>query len=369
MQSHRLSHELDLDPAFEGCRDMKTLIVGGGLSGLALAERLEAQGHNYLLVEARTRFGGRIMTHHQDDGYFDMGPAWFWPGQPRIAALIERLNLQKFNQFADGVLTYEDEQGRVQRGQGFSSMEGSWRLSGGMDALTNALSDRIPVHRKRLHTPVVKIETAQGRSTATFSNGAEMTADQVVLALPPRVAAQIEFSPALPASTIQAMKGIATWMAGQAKAVAVYDTPFWRKDGLSGDAMSRKGPMVEIHDASPVEGGPYALFGFIGVPPQGRADEDLLLRHLRAQLSQLFGPQAAEPKRLYLKDWAFDQYTSTEADKAPLYTHPTYGLPHEMTELWNNKLHFAGTEVAPTFGGYIEGALEAAENTLNAINF
>ncbi len=87
---------------------MKTLIVGGGLSGLALAETLEAQGHDYLLVEARSRFGGQIKTEHHAGGYFDMGPAWFWPGQPRIAALIARLNLQKFDQFADGVLTFED---------------------------------------------------------------------------------------------------------------------------------------------------------------------------------------------------------------------------------------------------------------------
>jgi len=90
--------------------------------------------------------------------------------------------------------------------------------------------------------------------------------------------------------------------------------------------------------------------------------------HLCAQLSRLFRPQAAAPKQLYLKDWAYDPYTSTEADKTPLNAHPTYGLPHEMTNLWNNKLHFAGTEVAPVFGGYIEGALEAAENVVNALN-
>jgi len=347
---------------------MKILIVGGGLSGLALAETLEAQGCDYLLVEARTRFGGRIMTHHLDDGYFDMGPAWFWPGQPRIAALIARLKLQKFDQFADGVLSFEDERGRVQRGQGFSSMDGSWRLVGGLSALTTALADRLPDHRKRLAAPVIKLKMRDDLCCATLANGEQITADQVVLALPPRVAAQIEFSPALPAVTIQTMQGIATWMAGQAKAVAVYDTPFWRSEGLSGDAMSRKGPMVEIHDASPAQGGPYALFGFIGVPPQGRADEHLLLQHLRAQLSRLFGPQAAAPKQLYLKDWAYDPYTSTEADKTPLNAHPTYGLPHEMTNLWNNKLHFAGTEVAPVFGGYIEGALEAAENVVNALN-
>ena len=58
---------------------MTVLIIGGGLSGLALAEALEAQGRKYLLLEARTRFGGRIKTEHHGAGYFDMGPAWFWP--------------------------------------------------------------------------------------------------------------------------------------------------------------------------------------------------------------------------------------------------------------------------------------------------
>jgi monoamine oxidase len=347
---------------------MKTLIVGGGLSGLALAETLDAQGQDYLLVEASARFGGRILTQHYDGAGFDMGPAWFWPGQPRIAALIARLNLQKFDQFADGVLTFEDEQGRVQRGTGISSMQGSWRLAGGLDTVISALADRLPASRKRLDAPVTHLEMSQGRLHATLSGGEKISADQVVLALPPRVAAQIAFSPALPVQALRSMQGIATWMAGQAKAVAVYDTPFWRNEGLSGAAMSRKGPMVEIHDASPVQGGPYALFGFIGVPPHVRIDVYLLRQQVQAQLARLFGPKAAAPKQLYIKDWALDPYTSTEADKTPLYANPTYGLPQPLIQLWNNKLHFGGTEVAPSFGGYIEGALEAAENVLKTLN-
>ena len=347
---------------------MRTLIIGGGLSGLALAERLEKQGRDYLLLEARQRFGGRIMTHHLDDGYFDMGPAWFWPGQPRIAALIDRLGLTKFDQFADGVLTFEDEHGTVQRGRGYASMQGSWRLNGGLTALTDALANCLPDHRKRLNAPVVRLDMSDDICAATLANGDQVAGDQLVIALPPRVAAHMAFSPALPANAIHAMTGIATWMAGQAKAVAVYKTPFWRTQGLSGDAMSRKGPMVEVHDASPLEGGPYGLFGFIGVPPDARADEDLLRQHLRAQLVRLFGPEAADPQKLYVKDWAFDPYTATQADKAPLHAHPTYGLPHAMANLWNGKLHFAGTEVAPAFGGYIEGALEAAENVLSTLS-
>ena len=47
---------------------------------------------------------------------------------------------------------------------------------------------------------------------------------------------------------------------------------------------------------------------------------------------------------------------------APLYAHPTYGLPPALSGLWDDRLLMAGTEVAPQFGGFVEGALEAAEN-------
>lgn len=346
---------------------MKTLIVGGGLSGLALAAMLEANDRDYVLVEARERFGGRIKTEHHGAGYFDMGPAWFWPGQPRIAALIDHLGLNKFSQYSEGALTFEDEQGQVQRGRGFASMEGSWRLMGGLGALTQTLAQRLPETRKRLNTPVIALTKTEESITATLGNGGTLTADRLVLALPPRIAAQISFSPPLPSAAIQSMRAIATWMAGQAKALAVYDKPFWREAGLSGDAMSRFGPMVEIHDASPAEGGPYALFGFIGAPPQERTDEQVLRQHLQAQLVRLFGAEAAKPAKLYVKDWAFDSYTSTAADVKPLVAHPTYGIPHAMRGLWDNRLCFAGSEVAPQFGGYIEGALEAAENVLKTL--
>lgn len=346
---------------------MHTLIVGGGLSGLALADGLAARGQDYLLVEARNRFGGRIHTKHHGSGYFDMGPAWFWEGQPRIAAYIQRFGLEKFDQYAHGDVTFENERGHVQRGRGLSSMQGAWRLAGGLGSLTQALADRIPEDRKRLNTRIVTLSKTEHGISAKLGNGEVFNADRVVLALPPRIAAQMTFEPALPNGTIQSMQAVSTWMAGQAKAVAVYDTAFWRGAGLSGDATSRFGPMVEVHDASPAKGGPYALFGFIGVAPQNRRDEDQLRQQLLAQLERLFGPKAARPAQLYIKDWAVDPFTSTQADQAPLYAHPAYGLPRSMTNLWDNKLLFAGTEVAPQFGGYVEGALEAAENLLHAL--
>ena len=335
-----------------------TLIVGAGLSGLALARALQAEGRDVAVLEARARIGGRILS---PDG-FDMGPAWFWPGQPRIARLIAELGLTKFDQFATGDLYFEDENGRVERGQGFASMAGSWRLKGGLGNLTQTLANQLQPNTIRLSCEVSTLELTDTGIVATCQTGKVIRAHNVVLALPPRIAAKISFTPALPTSTIDAMQGVATWMAGQAKAVAIYETPFWRDAGLSGDAMSRRGPMVEIHDASPQSGGPYALFGFIGVPVAARQDKTALQSAIADQFIRIFGDQAHNPASLQIMDWAFDPYTATTADHTPLSVHPHYGLPRAMQNLWNGQLLLSGTETAEAFGGYLEGALEAAEN-------
>lgn len=338
------------------------LIVGGGLAGLSLADQLHRTGRDFLLVEARNRLGGRILTKRSGAGYFDMGPAWFWPGQPRIAALIKRFELKPFEQYHTGTLSYEDEQGQIQRGKGFASMQGSYRLQGGLQALIDALAESLPMDHIHLDNAVRQIKQTSDGVTAILADGRQVSAHQIVLAVPPRVAAElITFYPALPTSTIETMHNVPTWMAGQAKAIATYHSPFWRNQGLSGDAMSRFGPMVEIHDASPEIGGPYALFGFIGVPPDNRTDQTVLKQQILAQLGRLFGPTATQPKTVYLCDWAAEPHTSTPRDHAPLYAHPQYGLPTALDGIWGGKLLFGGTEVAHQFGGYLEGAVEAAE--------
>ena len=234
-------------------------------------------------------------------------------------------------------------------------MEGSLRLKGGLSALTQPLTDGLPEARKRLNAQVTAVTKTDKGITSTLANGDTLAAQQVVFAVPPRIAVEIVFSPALPPNAVASIKNVPTWMAGQAKVVAVYDRAFWRDEGLSGDAMSRFGPMVEIHDASPATGGPYALFGFIGVPPQDRSDEQVLRQQLQKQLTRLFGTEAAEPKQLFVKDWAFDPQTSTDADRKPLSMHPAYGTPRALRGLWDDTLQFASTEFVPQFRGLYRG--------------
>lgn len=345
---------------------MKTdvLIIGGGLSGLSLARQLQAAGRDWQLVEARDRWGGRILTEIIDGQGYDLGPSWFWPGQPRIALLLKQLELSRFEQSYQGDLMYQDENGDAHRGRGMASMQGSWRLQGGLANLINKLVEQLPSQRLHLATPVSKLIEATGDSTieAYTLDGSVFNASQVVLALPPRIASKLSFAPALSAQTIKAAQNIPTWMAGHAKAVATYATPFWKEQGLSGDAMSRRGPLVEIHDASPAEGGPYALFGFVGTPANHRkGNAEALKEAIAIQLGLLFGEAAAQPETVMLHDWACDPHTAMELDQAPLNRHPVYGRPNALEKLWQGRLHFGSTEMGTQYGGFLEGALEVAD--------
>ena len=120
-----------------------TLIVGGGLSGLRLADIMHRSGKAFHLVEARARLGGRIWSPSDGAARFDMGPAWFWPGQPRMFELTQQLGLTVFEQFSNGAVSFEDQRGTVHRDMGISSMRGSLRIDGGMGALVAALAARL----------------------------------------------------------------------------------------------------------------------------------------------------------------------------------------------------------------------------------
>lgn len=351
---------------------MKTdiLIIGGGLSGLALAYRLHQAGRDFLLVEARDRFGGRILSKASKAGArFDMGPAWFWPGQPRILNLLNELDIGYFNQYSTGNLVFQDRANTIRRDLDMATMEGAYRIKNGIQSLIDALVARLPDDRLQLGSPVKSIKTTDDGVKVALRDE-EIEANKVVLCLPPRLAAaNIQFTPALPENLTNDMSRAPTWMAAHAKFIAVYDTPFWRHMGLSGDGMSHIGPMSELHDASPdpatsgnSEG---AIFGFLGVPAEARKGKrDDIIQACKNQMITLFGQKAAHPTDVFYEDWSEDPFTATDADANGPQTHPHYHSIPVRDEAWKDRLIISSTETAPQFGGFIEGALEAAENVV-----
>ncbi len=119
--------------------------------------------------------------------------------------------------------------------------------------------------------------------------------------------------------------------------------------------------MAEIHDASPNDGSCGALFGFVGVPAVQRRNKDQLLTAAKAQLASLFGPEALIPTDIILQDWATEDLTTTKDDEVPPTSHPAYRPIDSLANLWRGRLHIVSSETAATYGGFIEGALEAAE--------
>lgn len=356
-----------------------TLIIGGGLSGLYLAHRLTQAQHPFLLLEARDRLGGRILSQPateekvKTDAHYDLGPAWIWPElQPLMRQLLEELGLTLFAQNTQGGILYEDTQDITPRKFHDPSAHAlSRRLTGGADRVIAQLSAGLPASCVLLNRRVVRLTQLTSSVEVGMQDRTSITARQVVLALPPRLLARnVEFLPALPASTHHTWINTPTWMAGQAKMVALYTTPFWREQGLSGEVFSRRGPLTEIYDASPASGGPYALFGFFGIAAHERRTlgETELQRLCLDQLHRLFGKVAAAPLAIFIKDWTEDALTATEDDRLAPAHHPNYGAMAGGRTLWNGQLIRAGSETAEACGGYLEGALEAAQAALAHIN-
>ena len=353
------------------------IIVGAGLSGLYAASLLTKHGIKYRVLEAKERIGGRVLSTPTSDestlGQFDLGPTWFWPDyEDHIDRLVKDLNLQTFEQYTNGDMLVEQDPNQpsqryvVPENSSITSM----RVTGGIQSLVESVANTLPPEVIELEKRVTSIQLDEDDTItleAKLANGMheKITTSTVILALPPRIIEKhIEFSPAFPSELIRNLKSKPTWMAGQAKAIAIYEQPFWRELGLSGSVRSLVGPLQEIHDAS-LEPGPGALFGFFGMPATVRQklSKDEILKLVTDQLVRLFGPSAANTSTILYKDWAEEPETAVAEDLAPLMDFPTYGPPPHAG-IWENKIFFAGTEASSQYGGHLEGALQAADRAV-----
>lgn len=342
------------DPApLGGVRPVDVVVVGAGISGLAVADQLIRAGRTVAVLEARGRTGGRLIGSP-----LDLGASWFWGGEQRVKALAVRLAIDTFEQYRMGDAIIEDHTG-VQRYPGNPIDVPAQRIVGGTVALAAALTAQLPAGTLELEQPVREIT-----SDLTVTTRDDVWhPGHVVLAIPPALAVH---SIALPAELPHDLTGVArrtpVWMGDSVKVVAQFSEPFWRRDGLAGAAMSRRGPLGEIHDMSGPGGDPAALFGFARAASMHANTES----EIREQLVRMFGPDAATPVNLFILDWSCEQWTTPPGTGSvpdyAMFGHPVYRQPALA-----GRLHWSATETAQTFAGHIEGALEAAERTVAAI--
>jgi len=346
-------------------------IIGGGLAGLYAGKLLHADGIDFKLIEARERLGGRILSTDEsralsDDG-FDLGPSWFWPDmQPQFAALVQELGLAAFPQHNNGDVIFE----RMSRETPWRYCAAyqepqSMRIAGGTATLIRALANHIPRQNVLVATRVKQLAIGPSNTTLALAQADDsedtLIADQVIAALPPRLLAEISFSPSIDPVTAQHWRETPTWMAPHAKFFAIYNRPFWRDAGLSGTAQSLVGPLGEVHDATTASG-KAALFGFPSVGADARASlgEAAFTKSCLEQFARLFGPEALHPHATILKDWAADPMTAT-ADDRIAGAHPIPSAAPWVTGPWQRRLSLGGSETSATEPGYMAGAISAAQ--------
>ena len=355
------------------------LIVGAGLSGLRIAHQLKQNHVQAIVVDARSRIGGRIHSLATGSDDFapgiDMGPSWFWPWQARMLALVKELELQPqvFEQYCEGLSVAEYRTGRLERQSGMASMAGSLRISGGLRVLIEKLSqdlDSASILNNSTLSHATHTHDGISATVVQASESLSIQAKRLVFAAPPRVIANtVTVTPPFAATDLALMHDTPTWMAGQAKFAATYSSPFWREQGLSGDGVSEIGPLGEIHDASSPTGAPYALFGFVGIPASARVNRGQEIKQAAVeQLVRMFGESAKNPEQVFFKDWAEDDFTSTQQDRDGQRGHAHQTV--DTSPMWDDRLFWAGSETASIStgdNGYLEGALAAADRAVQQL--
>lgn len=332
---------------------MDVLVIGAGISGLAVAHQVIRAGRSAVVLEARLRTGGRLLGSP-----LDLGASWFWPGEQRVAELAQRLGVNTFEQYRTGDAILDDLTG-VQRLTGNPIDVPSMRIAGGTAMLAAGLTAQLPPNVLMLDQPVHEIDA----DLRVSSLDAVWQAQHVVLSLPPALAVHtIRLPDEVPREVIDVARRTPVWMGDSVKVVARFSEAFWRGDGLAGAAVSRRGPLAEIHDMSGPGGEPAALFGFA----RAAVMHDGVEMDIREQLVRMFGPKAHTPLELLIQNWSREQWTTPPGAGGPT-DYAMFGNRVYRQPLLGGRLHWSSTETAESYAGHIEGALEAAERTVAAI--
>ena len=232
------------------------------------------------------------------------------------------------------------------------------RFVGGSQRVAQGLAGRLG-RRVVLEAPVRSI-AAEGRGARVVSDAGTWTCRRVIVTGPPALTAQIDVEPALPADRAQLVQRFPQGSA--IKCQAVYPTPFWRGEGLSGYVNADSGPIRLMYDNTPASGTPGVLLGFIeghearvwGARPAAERRAAVL-----DAFARFIGPRAATPTRFVEQDWAQEPWTrgcyvgftppGVLLDYGPAIRRPV------------GPIHWAGAEYATFWNGYMDGAVRSGE--------
>ncbi|KAA0703845.1 Amine oxidase [flavin-containing] [Triplophysa tibetana] len=236
-----------------------------------------------------------------------------------------------------------------------------FRVKGGTQQLSEKLAEQIGKERVRLGSAVMTI-CQNAEKIEVKTSVSTITCQAVIVTCPPHMAAQIHYEPPLPAER-QRLAQCAP-VGHMLKFIITYPTAFWRNKGFSGEIVTRPSedcPLSVTFDATSPRGNP-ALVGFIaGVQARDWCGKEMKERRAAviSSLVKYLGPEASTYIHYQEKDWAKEEYSggcpvNVMAPGMLTYYHPSLRKPF-------GRIHWAGTETATQWCGYLSGAIQSGQ--------
>jgi monoamine oxidase len=239
------------------------------------------------------------------------------------------------------------------------------RFVGGSQLVSIRLAHRLG-RSVVLDAPVRRI-SQDGRGVTVQTDAGAWRGKRVIVAIAPTLAGRIDYQPGMPALRDQLTQRVP--QGSVIKYEAVYPTPFWRSSALNGYTNSDRPPVRLTYDNSPPTGKPGVLLGFVNgsdarrlgqLPKAARYGEVL------ASFERLFGSRARHPRMLIEHNWSQEQWTrgcyagyfppGVWSDFGPALRRPV------------GRVHWAGSETAEVFTGYMDGAVRSGEHAAAAVS-
>jgi monoamine oxidase len=233
------------------------------------------------------------------------------------------------------------------------------RFVGGSQLIPQRMAEQLGSENIVLGSPVRRIANRDDR-VKVVSDKVTALAQRVIVAVPPALAARIDYRPGLPALRDQFTQRAP--MGSVAKVNVVYERPFWRDRGLTGMVLSDELPVQVVFDNTPASGSPGVLMGFIEASESRRlapVSSDQLRSEVIANLVTYFGDEAANPTAFLEKRWDNERWNRG----CPVAILPPGVLLDFGTAIRApvGRVHWAGTETSTHWNGYLDGAVRSGE--------
>ena len=237
-------------------------------------------------------------------------------------------------------------------------------VDGGAGSIARRVAERLG-DAVRLNTPVKSI-SQRNDHVVVGADDVEVSARHAVVTVPPNLVLDIAFEPVLRDDRVTLYRNAVG--GPETKTLVVYDEPFWRADGFSGQSSEPNSASEVTLDASPASGRPGVIASFTFGRVAKHIDALDAAERRTAVLDALtarFGSRAAIPVAFIETPWWKEEWT-----RGCSMAHLPPGILTRYGPLLREpfgRVHWAGTETATTSHGAIDGAVRSGERAASEI--